>query len=265
VEEVVEISGAPGAKWMISVMRAMRAILHGDFAAAERLSAEALEFMNDPGFDPSQGIHGMQMFTIRREQGRLGEVAPLIRRFVDEYPDDATWRPGLMLIASELGFDDQARKHFDAMATSGFALPVDSKRSLTLVYLSEVCARLGDADRARQLSALLMPYRDLAIVVPPITLCFGSAARFLGMLAATSGDWPAAEEHFEAALVMDERMKAWPWLAHTRFEYSRALLTRGRVQDRTRAQELRGVALAAAERLGMEGLCRRAARADVAG
>ena len=85
------------------------------------------------------------------------------------------------------------------------------------------------------------------------------------MLAATSGDWPAAEEHFEAALAMDERMKAWPWLAHTRFEYSRALLARGREQDRTRAQELRRMALAAAERLGMGGLGRRAAGADMVG
>jgi hypothetical protein len=28
----------------------------------------------------------MRMFTIRREQGRLSEVAPIIKRFVDEHP-----------------------------------------------------------------------------------------------------------------------------------------------------------------------------------
>jgi tetratricopeptide (TPR) repeat protein len=265
VEQLAEISGAPSSKWMVTVMRAMRAILHGDFAAAERLSSEAVEFMNDPSFDPSHGIHGMQMFTIRREQGRLGEVAPLIRRFVDEHPEDATWRPGLMLIASELGFHDQARKHFEALATSGFALPEDSKQSLTLVYLAEVCAALDDAERARQLARFLLPWRDIAIVVPPITLCLGSAARYLGMLAATARDWPAAEMHFEAALVMDERLKAWPWLAHTRFEYARALLARGRKQDKTRAGELRSMAQAAAERLGMNGLSRRIAQTEAPG
>jgi hypothetical protein len=61
---------------------------------------------------------------------------------------------------------------------------------------------------------------------------------------------------------MNERMRAWSWLAHTRFEYSRALLARGGKQDTTHARELRGMALAAAERLGMFGLTRRIARLD---
>ena len=50
---------------------------------------------------------------------------------------------------------------------------------------------------------------------------------------------------------MDEKMKAWPWLAHTRHEYAAMLLARGRPQDRVRAEELRDMSLAAADRLGM--------------
>jgi hypothetical protein len=71
------------------------------------------------------------------------------------------------------------------------------------------------------------------------------------------GDWSTAEGHFEAALALEERMKAWPWLAHTRCEYAAVLLARGRPQDRVRAGELRGMALAAADRLGMARLRRR--------
>jgi hypothetical protein len=40
-----------------------------------------------------------------------------------------------------------------------------------------VCARLGDAERAEQLYDLLLPYRDLALVVPTTTICCGANAR----------------------------------------------------------------------------------------
>ncbi len=256
-EQIVAFSQSWVEKWSIACIRAMDAILKGDFLSAERLATTALEFGNDSDVGHPLGIYGVQMFTIRREQGRLAEVAPLFKRFVRENPENAAWRPGLMLIASDLGFAQQAQKTFDAMAATGFALPPDSMRTVTLSYLAEVCCRLDDRISAERLYALLLPYRDLAVVAGLSTLCCGSVARFLGMLAATLHDWPAAEAHFEAALVMDERMKAWPWLAHTRFEYSRALLARDRKGDRVRARELRGMALAAAERLGMGGLSRR--------
>ena len=176
----------------------------------------------------ASGVYGVQMFTIRREQGRLAEVAPVLRRFIDENPRDAAWRPGMALIASDLGFRAAARKAFDDLAASGFEFPVDAKRSLTLSYLAEVCARLADAEHAELLYDLLLPYQDLAIVAPIATVCCGSASRFLGMLASTTGNWAAAEGRFQAALDMDERLHAWPWLAHTKYEYALMLRERGR-------------------------------------
>jgi tetratricopeptide (TPR) repeat protein len=252
-------------KWALTTFRAMDAILKGDFQSAERLANDALEGSYDSEFTIPMGIYGMQMFTIRREQGRLAEVAPLVKRFVDETPEGAAWRPGLMIIASDLGFAQQARQTFEAMADTGFVLPADTTRAVTLSYLAEVCNRLDDRNNARRLYDLLLPYRDLAIVVGQSTICCGAAARYLGMLAATMRNWPSAEMHFEAALALDERMKAWPWLAHTRFQYSQALLTRGRREDKTRAQELRSMALAAAERLGMGNLTRRIANVHAPG
>jgi class 3 adenylate cyclase/tetratricopeptide (TPR) repeat protein len=257
VSEAIQVDG-----WLAVTMQAMRAIAKGEFQSAEQLANRALAFGDDTDFDFPLGVYGVQMFTIRREQGRLAEVAPLVKRFVQEHPEDAAWRPGLMLIASDLGFEAQAKALFAAMASSGFSLPLDVKRTLTLSYLAEVCTRLGDRDYAEPLYELLLPYRDLAVVVGASTVCCGSVARYLGMLAATMRDWASAELHFEAAIVMDERMKAWPWLAHTRFEYSRALLARDRKKDSVRARELCGMALAAAERLGMGGLMRRVASVD---
>ena len=237
-----------------SSTEAMRAILHGDFAAAERLSEEALRAPAGVDNEIVTGVYGMQMFTIRREQGRLAEVAPLVKRFAAEKSRDAIWRPGLALIATDLGFTEAAEKSFGEIAADGFALPVDAKRNITLCYLAEVCARLADARRAEGLYELLRPYQDIVVVVPIATVCCGANARYLGMLASAMGDWSAAEAHFEAALAMDERLHAWPWLAHTKHEFALMLCERDRPGDRGRADALLAEAAASAERFGMGAL-----------
>jgi tetratricopeptide (TPR) repeat protein len=246
--------GKIAALYGVSSMAAMEAILHGDFAAGERLAEDALQ--NPSGVDDEvvTGVYGMQMFTIRREQGRLAEVAPLVRRFVADKPHDAVWRPGLALIAADLGFTQATQKTFGEIAAGGFALPVDAKRNITLCYLAEVCARLGDDERAEQLYELLAPYRDIAVVVPLHTVCCGANARYLGMLASVIGNWASAETHFEAALEMDERLQAWPWLAHTKHEFALMLRERGRPGDQHRANALLAEASASAERFGMAAL-----------
>jgi class 3 adenylate cyclase/tetratricopeptide (TPR) repeat protein len=240
--------------YTLTSTEALQAILHGDFATAERLAQSALDAPGDVNNEVVTGVYGMQMFTIRREQGRLAEVAPLVKRFVAERSRDPIWQPGLALIAIDLGFASAARKTFDEIAATGFALPIDAKRNITLCYLVEVCARLVDAERAEQLYELLLPYQDMAVVVPIATICCGSHARYLGMLASVMGDWAAAEAHFEAALEMDERLQAWPWLAHTKHEFALMLRARGQPGDHDRAESLLAAASASAERFGMSSL-----------
>jgi class 3 adenylate cyclase/tetratricopeptide (TPR) repeat protein len=263
LEDMAKMSRAESDRWMLLCLQAMSATLHGDYATAERRAGEAAAAITQPNFSPVLGIYGTQMFTIRREQGRLKEVAPLVKRFVDENPADMLWRPGLMLIASDLGFQAEARRQFEILAESDFALPDDAKLAITLSYIAEACAELGDAARAEKLYELLFPYRDAALLAKPTTICVGAAAHFLGLLAGTMADWERAETHFEAALALNEKMKAWPRLAATRFAYARLLLARGRNEDRLHASELRGMAVAAAERMGMRSILQRNAQLDL--
>jgi tetratricopeptide (TPR) repeat protein len=245
-------------KWCVTGAQAMRAILVGDFAEAERKTRESLRMAQSADANLATGVYGMQMFSIRREQGRLAEVAPIFKRFIDDaHSEDARWRPGFMLICSDLGFEAQARDNLDRLSESAYGVPMDSKRLVTLSYLAEVAARLQDAGHAESLYALLLPFRDQAVTVPVFTLCCGSAARFLGMLAHALGDWSSAEQHFEYALRMDERLRAWPWLAHSRHEYALMLTDRNRIEDRARAQDLLALAAAEARRLGMFALVER--------
>jgi class 3 adenylate cyclase/tetratricopeptide (TPR) repeat protein len=244
-------------KWCVTGAQAMRAILVGDFAEAEQKTRESLQMAQNADANLATGVYGMQMFTIRREQGRLAEVAPIFKRFVDEHSEDATWRPGFMLICSDLGFAAQARDNLVRLAEWEPGIPVDSKRLVTLTYLAEVAARLQDVERAERIYALLLPFRDQVVTVPVFTLCCGSTARFLGMLANALGDWSAAEQHFEYALRMDERLRAWPWLAHGRHEYALMLAARNGAGDKAREQDLLSMAAAAAKKLKMFALVER--------
>ncbi len=81
--------------------------------------------------------------------------------------------------------------------------------------------------------------------------CYGSADRYLGMLAATLGDPERSTRHFEAALDLNLRMGAMTWLAHTAFEYGRMLLHDG---EGERAAALLAEAGALADRHGLTAL-----------
>ena len=98
------------------------AILDGRFEEAERLSKEALELGRQTHGEDVEGVYGIQMFTIRREQGRLGEVAPVVKRMIDEDPGATAWKPGFNVIASDLGCEAPEQGILDEMAEGDFAL-----------------------------------------------------------------------------------------------------------------------------------------------
>jgi DNA-binding NarL/FixJ family response regulator len=247
--------------------RAMMALFEGRLAESERLAREALELGGRmPGLD-AEGVYGIQMFSVRREQGRLAELAPVVAHFVQRTAAAAKWRPGLALVYSELGLAAEARAEFETIAAEGFErVPKDARWVTCMTYLAEVCAFLGDAERAAVLYAELAPFEGRNLIAPPNVACFGAASRHLGLLAATMKRWPDAERHFEAALAMNARQSGRPWLAHTQHQYAAMLLARNAAGDRERAITLLDEAVAAAREIGMAVLeARAAALRDEAG
>jgi hypothetical protein len=53
---------------------------------------------------------------------------------------------------------------------------------------------------------------------------------------------------------MNTRMEAWPWLAHTQYQYATMLLTRNQSDDSEKARELLKAVLLTAHELGMHAL-----------
>jgi tetratricopeptide (TPR) repeat protein len=255
MQKLVEEVREPFYDYCQTTKRAMRALLVGRFDEAEHHARQGKECNQQMDVDNAEGVFGMQMFSIRRLQGRLEGLAPVIRHFVSHRSAASCWHPGLALIYSELGEETEARAEFERLAVKDFAdIPRDALWQTCLSYLSDVCCFLGDRERAATLYRLLTPFARLAIVVGNSVACNGAASRNLGQLAAVRMQWDRAEAHFQHAIEFNTRLQALPWLAVTKYQYSRMLLARGDGDVGKRARALLAEALDTARSLGMQGL-----------
>jgi DNA-binding NarL/FixJ family response regulator len=202
----------------------------------------------------------MLIFSLRREQSRLRELAPMVAMFVRQNNDAATWRPGLALLYVELGDLDAARAVFTSLAADDFAsLPRDGRWTTCITYLAEVCVALGDQSRASVLYHLLRPWQGRNIVMGGGAGCWGSSDRFLGLLATVEGRWTDAERHFVEALAMNQRMGALAPLAHTQCDFAEMVLKRAYPGDMARASTLLREAGEHAATLGLAAVAARVA------
>ncbi len=245
----------PFWRYTAASFRSTLALMRGDLVESERAALELLQMgESQPGLD-AQGVYATQMFTIRREQGRLHELAPVVRHFVATTPQEAAWRPGLALVFAELGLLDDARHEFERLAADDFAsIPRDGMWAASMAYLADVCVLIADVSRAGRLYGLIAPYQERNIIAGTAMACLGASSRFLGMLAALAGRWDDAERQFEHALAMNARQGATTWLAHTQAVYGSMLTARGGRGDAERAAALGAAARQAGESLGLRSL-----------
>ncbi len=238
--------------WYVRSFEALRAFLDGRFDDSERLSQETLAVGQRAHNENVTRIFAMQMFGLRREQGRMAELEDVARAFIAQYPTLPAWRAALAVICTELDKESEARGVFDALAADDFAaLPRDTFWLAAIAGLADVCASLGDMARAAVLYRLLEPYAERNVMMTPGTACSGAAARPLGRLAATLQRWHDAVRHFEAALQLNTSLGARHFVAHTQTQYADALLQRGHPGDARRAVNLLDAARETYEALRM--------------
>lgn len=231
------------------------ALCEGRLADAEAMAERSHEWTRLLTGRDASGVYGIQMFGVRREQGRLDELAPVVRLLAAR---GGHWRPGLASLLVELGMEDEARAVLSELVTEGLDAFRASLWLSALTYLTDACAGLGDAAMAALVYPELEPLEGEYVVIGHGVACYGAVDRYLGMLAATLEEWDAAERHFESALSAHRRMGADTWLAHTAYEYGRMLVSRGGARER--AAGLLAEADALAERIGMAALRARIAR-----
>jgi DNA-binding CsgD family transcriptional regulator/tetratricopeptide (TPR) repeat protein len=229
------------------------ALCDGRLDEAEARAQHSHEWSRLLGGSDAAGVYGIQMFNIRREQGRLAELAPVIRILAGHADRAGPWQPGLVSVLVELGMDADARRELARVVDAGLDPFRESLWLAALVYLTDACAALGDEATAALVYPELEPLAGTNVMIGHLVACHGAADRYLGMLAATLGEDDLAEQHFERAMELNRRMGAVTWLAHTAYEYARMLLAHG-PGERDRVGALLGEASALAERIGMPAL-----------
>jgi DNA-binding CsgD family transcriptional regulator len=230
--------------------RSAIALCDGNLDEAESAAHRSHEWSRLLTGRDASGVYGIQMFSIRREQGRLAEVAPVIRILAGE-SREGSWRPGLVSMLAELGMEEEARRELARVADDGLDPFRESIWLASLTYLTDAAAALGDEAIAALVYPELEPFAEGNVMVGHLVECYGAADRYLGMLATTLGEWERAEDHFERALELNQRMGALTWSAHTAYEYARMLLAHG---ERERGAALLGEAARLAEQIGMRSL-----------
>ena len=234
------------------------ALCVGRLAEAEAAAQRSHEWSRLLTGRPASGIHGIQMFGIRREQGRLAELAAVTRVLAGGERRRGAWRPAFAALLAELGMEEDARSELARVREHGLNEFRSTLWVASLTYLADACALVGDEALATQLYSELAPLSGRNVVIGNGVACYGAADRYLGRLAATLGEHELAIEHLEQALIVNRSIGATTWIAHTLYEYGRTLRMRGRHDDDRQGAELLSEAAALAERIGMPVLLARA-------
>jgi DNA-binding SARP family transcriptional activator len=243
----------------VHIYRAMRLLFAGDYEEAEaegNMAARVGERVQDTN---TGNATLLQSLMYRRARGRLERLEGPVRHYAERFGTIPGWRCVLAWLLAETGRSDEARELLDGFAADGFrGLPLDGIWLGAVAYLAETAAVLGDATHAAALHDLLEPYADRNVAIGWASTCAGSASRHLGLLADLLGNRDDAIGRLEAALAMNERMRARPWVVQTQIDLARVLAQAP--ADRERAASLFGAGLLEARRLGMPRLLAQAER-----
>jgi hypothetical protein len=202
------------------------------------------------------------MFSIRREQGRLAEIAPVVRLVASGEigAGGVVWRPALAALLAEVGDVEEARRELRALVDAGLAGILRGGLGVGgLTYAADACALVEDAALAAPIYAQLLAFEGQNTVIGTAVACYGAADRMLGALATVMQRWDDADRHLDNALALNRRLGP-TWVAHTLYERARLACRRLPREDSEVAREHTSAALDAARSIGLRGLVERIER-----
>jgi len=261
LRELAERAGQPFLARVVEQHDALLALCDGRLDAAEAAASRADEISREIDGDPSV-VYGIQMFSIRREQGRLAEIAPVLRLVASGETDaDSVWRPALAVLFAEIGDLEAARRELRALVAADLGALIHGGLGLGgLTYVADACALIEDAALAAPIYDQMLAFEGQNMVIGSAVACYGAADRMLGALATVMRRWDAAERHLGNALALNRRLGSPTWIAHTRYERARLALRRASPPAPETAREDASEALDAARRMGLRGLVARIER-----
>ena len=187
----------------------MLAILRGA-PDAEAEAFAAFELGMAAGSPDAATAFGAQVYLLRGDQGRLGELLDMLRATADAQPHIPGWRAALARAYCDTDQLAEARAQVDALRGSVFDYPPDAQWTSLVTGLSVIVSDLQDRSAAAVLYERMRPIANQAEALSVAVNSQGSYGHFCGMLAACLGRWDDAELHFTDALEMNERLGARP-------------------------------------------------------
>ena len=124
----------------------------GRLDEAERIHRESLRVAEAAGSPDARGFFLTQLFAVRRDQGRLGELLDPVERLARQRGAiGVIWRAPLPLVLLQAGERERAREAYEAALPAALnGLPGSLFRLSGLTCVAEACAAVGDAQGAER-------------------------------------------------------------------------------------------------------------------
>ena len=249
----------PGMLWVTLFNEVAEGILTGNPDQAEQLANAALAVGTESGQPDASSFYGAEMIGIRSQQGRLGELVPMIEQMTEANPNLVVFRATLAAGYLQAGDLDGARRLLEAATDDLASVPYDVLWIFALANYSEVASELRAEEAARRLLELLAPFDDQVLFIG--ATAGSSVAYHCASLESVLGRYDDAERHFAMASERHRHGGMRYSAALTDLAWGRMLASRAESGDRALARERFARARSAALAHGYSGVGTRAAAA----
>jgi tetratricopeptide (TPR) repeat protein len=242
----------PTHLWWAQALRATRECLRGHLRRGELIVEDAYRLGQRLEQSDALGTYILQVFVLRYQQGRLGDVTDQIEAPISYPGARNAWFALMAIYLAETGRCADALEILERLARRNFeTIPRDPFWLASIALLADAAARCGAVQPMQTLAALLEPFADQVVVVGAGGAVLGVTHHWLGRLAAARQRWSDAERHLLAALHASQAMEAAFWVARAQLDLANVLLDSGH-SDASRIAALAAevMSYARAEKIG---------------
>jgi tetratricopeptide (TPR) repeat protein len=231
-EASIREMNVPQFAWYPIAFRAMRDLMRGDLASADRRGHQFLRIGNRSLDSNVAASRACQACAILMERDDAGHAVPFAISFVDRFPDVHAWKAGLGLLRM------LSNEHFDAV---GLLEMFDSQSirrmfretagSAGIAFLAEIAVECKDIARAALIYELIASVGQRSATLGYGMGYFGCFARYAGLLAGELGLDSESLEHLRNAVEIEKGRAALLWKLHAELDLATALARFGGHKD----------------------------------